>query len=267
MTTRPDGQVVLRVFPADHFGWLLLNGLTADVWMHRDVTTANLDRHVATFYRQEQPKGRVALVLGAGNVNAIPPLDALYKLYAEGQVAIVKMNPINDYLGPLLEEAFAPLIDTGYLRIVYGGGDVGAYLAGHDSVDTVHVTGSARTYDAIVFGAGVDGAERKRLRRPALAKPITSELGGGPVHRGPGPVEPRRHPLPGGEHRDDEAPQQRLQLRGLAGARAAAAGDLGSGPLLTPSGTCSGRCRHAWLTIPAARRASRPPWRLTPPPR
>ena len=40
-------------------------------------------------------KGKVALILGAGNVSSIPPMDALYKSFAEGFVNVVKMNPVN----------------------------------------------------------------------------------------------------------------------------------------------------------------------------
>ena len=54
---------------------------------------------MAAFYRERGPHGGVALVLGAGNVNSIPPLDALYRLIARGQVVLLKMNPVNDYLG------------------------------------------------------------------------------------------------------------------------------------------------------------------------
>lgn len=31
------------------------------------------------------------------------------------------MNPINDYLGPLLARAFAPLVERGYVQFAYGG--------------------------------------------------------------------------------------------------------------------------------------------------
>ena len=188
VSTRPNGQVVVRVFPADWSGWLLLNGLSAEVWMQPGVTTANLQEHVARHYRQPHPKGQVALVLGAGNVNAIAPLDALYKLYADGEVVILKMNPVNEYVGPVLEVALEPFITAGYLRIVYGGPEVGASLTAHDLVDTIHVTGSEHTYEAIVFGTGEAGDERKRLRQPLLSKPITAELGGvGPCIVVPGP--------------------------------------------------------------------------------
>ena len=188
VTSRPNGQLVLRVFPPDLFGWLLLNGLTADVWMEPGVTESNLTEHVGAFYRRPAPDGRVALVLGAGNVNAIPPLDALYKLYADGQVVILKMNPINDYLGPILDDVLAPFVAAGYLRIVYGGADVGAFLCQHEGVEVIHITGSARSHDAIVFGTGAEAAERRRRAQPLLTKPITSELGGvGPCIVVPGP--------------------------------------------------------------------------------
>jgi aldehyde dehydrogenase (NAD(P)+) len=186
--TRPDGQVVVRVFPSDYLGWLLLNGLSAEVWMQPGVTEATLDEHVAALYRTPRRDGRVTLVLSAGNVNAIAPLDALSILYGRGEVVILKMNPVNDYLGPIIEETLAPFVERGYLQLVYGGVEVGTYLTAHEAVDSVHMTGSARTHDAIVFGPGPGGAERRRLNRPALSKPITSELGGvGPTIVVPGP--------------------------------------------------------------------------------
>ena len=117
------------------------------------------------------PAGRVALVLGAGNVSSIPALDVLHKLFIEGQVVMLKMNPVNAYVGPILEEAMKPLVDQGYLSIVYGGADVGRELCEHDQVDEIHITGSDRTHDAIVWGE--DRAERDRRRQnnePRLGK-------------------------------------------------------------------------------------------------
>jgi acyl-CoA reductase-like NAD-dependent aldehyde dehydrogenase len=68
-------------------------------------------------------------------------------------------------------------LEGGYLRVVYGGAEEGSYLTGHASVDAVHLTGSAATYETIAFGAGADGERRKRMRQPLLAKPCTAELG------------------------------------------------------------------------------------------
>jgi hypothetical protein len=49
----------------------------------------------------------------------------------------------------------------GWLRFIYGGADVGGYLARHRKVDSVHMTGSAATYDAIVWGTDDQAATRK----------------------------------------------------------------------------------------------------------
>lgn len=175
--TRPDGQVVVDVYPLTLYDRLLTNGVRAEVWMQPGVTPENLAGTMAVFYQQHDPRGKVALVLGAGNIAGIPALDALYKLYAEGQVCLLKMNPVNAYLGPFFEQAFAPLIRDGYLRLVYGDAATGAYLCNHAGIDEIHVTGSARTHDAIVFGAGDEGAARKRANAPLNTKRVTSELG------------------------------------------------------------------------------------------
>ena len=87
------------------------------------------------------------------------------------------MNPVNDYLGPIFERLLAPLIKRNALRIVYGGAEVGSFLCQHPAVDEIHITGSDKTHDAIVFGSGAEGASRKARNEPLLTKPVTSELG------------------------------------------------------------------------------------------
>jgi hypothetical protein len=119
----------------------------------------------------------VTLVLGAGNVASLGPRDVLSKLFADGHVVVLKANPVNDYLVPYWSRAFASLIDAGYLRIVSGGAQVGSYLVGHDLITDVHVTGSDKTHDAIVFGVGPEGARRKAANEPLVTKPLTCELG------------------------------------------------------------------------------------------
>jgi hypothetical protein len=49
-------------------------------------------------------------------------------------------------------KAFAPLVDSGFLAIVYGDVDVGTHLINHPLVQSVHLTGSARTFESIVWG-------------------------------------------------------------------------------------------------------------------
>lgn len=174
---RADGQVVVRVFPRSGYDRLLLSGISAEVWMEPGLTKEGLPGTMATFYRQPEPAGKVALVLGAGNIAAIAPLDVLHKLFAEGQVCLLKLNPVNDYLGPFLAEVFAAPIAEGFVRLACGGADVGAYLCAHDGIDEIHITGSDRTHDAIVYGPGPEGAARRERDAPLLGKRITSELG------------------------------------------------------------------------------------------
>ena len=175
--TRSDGRTVAYVFPNSLWDRLLFQGFSAQIWMEDSVTPENLDQNMASFYRRDEPKGTVALVLGAGNVASIGPLDVVYKLFVEGQVCILKMNPVNDYLGPFVEEMFAEFIECGYVEMAYGGADVGNYLCHHDLVEEIHITGSDRTHDAIVYGVGEAGEERKQANKPLLDKRITSELG------------------------------------------------------------------------------------------
>lgn len=185
--TRPDGQVVAQVFPQTIYDQVFYSGMTAEVWQQPDVTVENLPQTMAVAYRSKSA-GQVALVLGAGNVSSIGPLDALYKLFVEDQVVVFKTNPVNAYLGPLIEEAFRSLVEGGYLRVIYGGATEGAYLCHHPGVDEIHITGSDKTFDAIVWGVGPEAAARKAAHTPLLTKRITGELGNvSPVIVVPGP--------------------------------------------------------------------------------
>jgi acyl-CoA reductase-like NAD-dependent aldehyde dehydrogenase len=186
--TRAGGQVSARVFPLDLYDRMFYAGVAADVWMEPGVTEATLPETQAVAYHALVRQGRVCLVLGAGNVSSIGPMDALYKLFVEDQVVVVKMHPVNEYLGPLLEESFQPLIGRGFFRVVYGGAGEGSYLCHHPGVDEIHITGSDRTYEAITFGPGEEGARRKAADEPILDKRVTAELGNvSPVIVVPGP--------------------------------------------------------------------------------
>lgn len=174
------GQIAARVLPHTLWDRLLLSGITVDVWMQPGITRANLADNCAAAYDPDraQPRhGKVALVLGAGNVAAIAPLDVFQKLFSENQVVILKMNPVNDYLVAYLEPALKPLIDRGVLRIVRGGTDVGQYLCNHALVEEIHITGSGISHDAIVWGSGEEGQANKAANTPRNARKITSELG------------------------------------------------------------------------------------------
>ena len=177
------------MFPADGFDGLLFQGFTAEVWMQPGVRLEELSQNQASFYRQKSTKGKLALVLGAGNVSSIGPMDTLYKLFVEGQVVLLKMNPVNEYLGPLIDEMFEPLREQGFFRVVYGGAAEGDYLCLHRLVEEIHVTGSDKTHDAIVFGVGDEGARRKAADDARNPKRLTCRLGDvSPIRRRPRPL-------------------------------------------------------------------------------
>jgi aldehyde dehydrogenase (NAD(P)+) len=173
-----DGRTRVVLVPHDFYDRTLFRGWRCAAWLEPGVLPLRISEVQASFYRQAEPEGHVVLVLGAGNVGSISVLDVLYHSFVEGGVCLLKMSPVNAYLGPFFERAFAPMIEAGYLAIVYGGGDVGSYLSSHPAVDAIHVTGSVETHDAIVWGA--PGSERERRRQafePLTRKRVTSELG------------------------------------------------------------------------------------------
>jgi acyl-CoA reductase-like NAD-dependent aldehyde dehydrogenase len=169
---REDGQFVAEVLPANAIDRLLYLGYRGEVWLEPGTMPSQ-----GQIYR-EPTAGKVALILGAGNVSAIVAMDALSKLFSENRVVIIKMNPVNAYVGAYIDRAFEPLIQAGFMQIVYGGAEVGEYLCQHPQIDEIHITGSHRTHDAIVWGATTsEQQDRKAKNQPRLTKPITSELG------------------------------------------------------------------------------------------
>jgi hypothetical protein len=184
-----EGRLTVRVFPTNRIDGMLFSGITVDVHMLPGLSKESLDASRASFYKGRKHDGRTVLVLGAGNIAAIPAMDVVTKLFNEGSVCLLKMNPVNAYLGPFIEEAFAEAIGRGFLAVAYGGAEEGGYLAHHPGIDEIHLTGSAATYDSIVWGPpGSDRDARKARNQPVLTKPVTAELGNvSPVLVVPGP--------------------------------------------------------------------------------
>lgn len=177
ITKLENGQVSVQVFPQKPIDRLLLRGTTCQILMDPDIKAQQVIDNQAILYRQENQAGAVSLVLGAGNTSFLLPGDILAKLFGEGHVVIFKPNPINEYLGLLVDHAFRSVIQSGFMQVVYGGAEQGSYLCQHPSVDDLHMTGSHHTYEAIVFGPGEEGTQRKANRAPILNKRFTAELG------------------------------------------------------------------------------------------
>jgi aldehyde dehydrogenase (NAD(P)+) len=94
------------------------------------------------------PRGP-ALVLGAGNVTAVPLLDALDQVFVARRSVLLKLHPLHTPLVPLFTSALAPLVGTNLLRIVAGDAEAGAVLARDERVVAVHLTGSDRTWQRL----------------------------------------------------------------------------------------------------------------------
>ena len=179
----PGGRTRVHAFPLTGIDRFLLSGFTGEVWLEPGISPNAARANAGLAQRTPTASGGVGLVLGAGNVTSIPVLDVLYELLAHNRTALLKVNPTQDALVPVYKRALAPLIEPGFLRIVRGGPTTGAYLTAHPGIVHVHITGSAATFDAIVWGPSKgEGAaatkRRRRENRPLLKKPITAELGG-----------------------------------------------------------------------------------------
>jgi hypothetical protein len=156
----PDERITFRIAPANLKERAVFSGFSADVWLASGVTVEQA--RAASRHAVLRKPVTIGVVLGAGNIASIGPLDALYELVAHHRVSVLKLNPTFDALQQAYERCLRPLIDIGVLRIVTGGRDVGEYFVGHDDITHVHVTGSAETHDAIAWGVGPESHRQRR---------------------------------------------------------------------------------------------------------
>lgn len=178
LTEQVGGRVGVRVLPGDAKDLLLFSGFTGDVWLKPGVSEQQARQDAGLGAAHPGESGGVGLVLGAGNISAIAPLDVAYELVAHNRASILKLNPTFAHLLPSYERALKPLVEADLVRVVNGGPELGGYLADHAGISHVHITGSARTHDAIVWGVGEEAQRNRAAGTPKLEKEMTSELGG-----------------------------------------------------------------------------------------
>ncbi len=172
------GQCRVPVFPTPlMYDALTFRPMTAETWLLPGVDPNAVSAESTARLQGQGLEPEVHVVLGAGNVASIAATDALTKILMDNQAVSLKMNPVNEYLGPHFEKAFKPLIDADLLRIAYGGIETGSHLVQHESTCGVHITGSTQSHDAIVWGTDGQQDQRRRDGQPLLQKTITSELG------------------------------------------------------------------------------------------
>ena len=174
----PGDRVAVEILPHSVWDRLLLSGFSAEVWCEPGVSADEVRATAGLGLREPEAVRGTCVVLGAGNIFSIAPLDALYVLYADNRSVALKLNPVTDRLLPVFEAIFAPFIELGVVQVFTSDLELGSALIAHDGFDAVHMTGSEATHDAIVWGAGAEGAANKAAGTPQLRKPITSELGG-----------------------------------------------------------------------------------------
>ena len=175
LASGPGGRVVAPVFPPSAYDRMLFPGTRAEVWLPPGRTAAEVTGQQAWAYREPRPQPVVELVLGAGNVSSIAPRDVLHGMFVENRVLVLKCSPVNDYLAPHWERSLRALVEGGFLRIVKGDAAAGAHLVGHPEVGHIHMTGSDKTFEAVVFGPGPGGVARKAQR--LVRVPVTAEGG------------------------------------------------------------------------------------------
>jgi acyl-CoA reductase-like NAD-dependent aldehyde dehydrogenase len=162
-----EQQAVAQVFPDPLFEHLLFHGYQGELWLQPGAAPSFGAEAVLG------GPGEVCLVLGAGNQAVVAVADVALKVLVHGAATILKMNPVNEWAGPHIEASLKPLIDAGALRVVYGGPEVGRTLTAHPAVQSVHITGSDKTYDAIVWA----GQPKRADVAPPYTKPVSAELG------------------------------------------------------------------------------------------
>jgi len=174
----PGNRVAVEVLPHSVWDRLLLSGFSAEVWCQPGVSEDDVRSGAGLGLREPEAVRGTCIVLGAGNIFSIAPLDVLYVLYADNRSVALKLNPITDPLLPVFEAIFAPFIELGVVQVFSSDLELGAAVIAHPDIDAVHMTGSEATHDAIVWGVGEEAALNRAAGTPQLHKPITSELGG-----------------------------------------------------------------------------------------
>ena len=86
---RTNGQYVAKVFPSTIWDRIMFGGHEAEIWIEngKPPTQGKIYRDKTYGVAKE---GAVSLVLGAGNISSIGPMDALHKLVVEDEVVLLK---------------------------------------------------------------------------------------------------------------------------------------------------------------------------------
>ena len=166
-----------KVFPNKLIEKLTFPFIDAKVYFNKSMSFDDINKYRG-FSKRYDINPSITLVLGAGNFSSIPYLDVLYHLITRRSVILLKLNPVNEYLKPVFEKVFENFIERGYIIVSTGNVDESKYMAKHPGVNHIHLTGSDKTFEDIVYGRHLVDKERKLKSLPkSNSKTITSELG------------------------------------------------------------------------------------------
>ncbi len=166
-----------KVFPNNFTERITFPFIDAKVIFNKSMSFDDINKYRG-FSKRYDIDPSITLVLGAGNFSSIPYLDVLYHLITRKSVILLKLNPVNEYLKPVFEKVFQNFIERGYIIVTTGNIDESKYMAKHPGINHIHLTGSDKTFEDIVYGRELTDKERKSKSLSKINnKPITSELG------------------------------------------------------------------------------------------
>ena len=166
-----------KVFPNNFIERITFPFINAKVYFNKSMSFEDINKFRG-FSKRYDIEPSITLVLGAGNFSSIPYLDVLYHLITRRSVILLKLNPVNEYLKPVFEKVFKNFIERGYIIVTNGNINESKYMATHPGINHIHLTGSDKTYEDIVYGRELTGNERSiKTLSKINSKPITSELG------------------------------------------------------------------------------------------
>ena len=169
----PMGASWSRCSPASGIDKVLFAGFTAEVWMQPGIKAPEVTSIApprTTRRRPRSARARCRSCSAPATSRRSRPTDAIYKMFVEGKVCLIKMNPVNAHVGPFIEQAFKAAIDAWLARgVLRRRRRRQATSSSIRVVDEIHITGSDKTHDLMVWGPpGAEREARKAEERAAL---------------------------------------------------------------------------------------------------
>ena len=167
----------IHIFPNKPIEKLLFPFITADMHFSKNMSKSDIINSRG-FGTRLGFKNGISLILGAGNVSSIPLIYKIYEMVVNRHCILLKLNPVNEYLKPVFEKVFENFISRGFMVVTTGDINVSSYMTAHSGITNMHLTGSDKTYENIVYGSTLNEKDKgKKTLSKKNKKPFTTELG------------------------------------------------------------------------------------------